>query len=199
MELPDALQALIPVVAILRRLGVRHYVCGSLASTFHGTSRSTTDVDLVAELSPSDVASFVEAIRSDYYVNERMILDAIARKSCFNVIHLPTSFKVDVFAAKGRPYDRNVMERIEDKIFDESVPTLRLSLPSAEDTILAKLEWYRLGDEVSERQWLDVLGVMKVSGPSLDRAYLERWAGELCVADLLAKAWNEVEASLRER
>ena len=81
MQLPDALEALAPVVAILRRLGVRHYVCGSFASMFYGTNRSTADVDLVAELLPSHVAALVEAIRSDYYVNERMILDAIAMPS----------------------------------------------------------------------------------------------------------------------
>jgi hypothetical protein len=193
MQLPDALEALTPVVTALRRLGVRHYICGSFASTFYGMNRSTADVDLVAELLPSQVASFAAALRPDFYVSEPMISDAIARKSCFNVIHLPTSFKVDVFAARGRAYDKNVMDRIEEKPFDEAVPSLRLFLPSPEDTILAKLEWYRLGDEISERQWGDVIGVMKVNGPSLDRAYLDKWAGELGVADLMAKAWKEVE------
>jgi hypothetical protein len=193
MQLPDALEALIPVVATLRQLGVRHYICGSFASMFYGMNRSTADVDLVAELLPSQVASFAESLGPNFYVSKAMISDAIARRSCFNVIHIPTSFKVDVFVAKNRPYDRNVMDRIEDKTFAEGVWDQRFFLPSAEDTILAKLEWYRLGDEVSERQWSDVIGVMKINGPSLDRAYLERWAGELGVADLLAKAWKEVE------
>ena len=193
MQQHDALAAVISVVAALRSLGVRYYLCGSFASTFYGSSRMTADVDLVAELLPSHVASFAEALRPDFYVDERMILDAIARKSCFNVIHRPTSFKVDVFAVKSRPYDRNVMERIAERRLDESVPTSHFSFPSVEDTVLAKLEWYRLGDEISERQWGDVLGVMKVNGPSLDRPYLDKWAGELNVADLLAKAWKEVE------
>ena len=193
MESPDAIQAVAPVVDELRRLGVRYYICGSLASAFYGTHRATADVDLVAELLPSHVASFVEALQTDYYVDERMILDAIARKSCFNVIHLPTSFKVDVFTVKNRPYDRNVMERITERCLDESVPTSQFALPSPEDTVLAKLEWYRLGDEITERQWHDVIGVMKVNVAAIDRPYLEKWAGELGVADLLAKAWNEVE------
>jgi len=195
MQSPDALIALTPVVTVLRRLGVRYYLCGSFASTFYGMARMTADVDLVAELLPSHVASFAEALRGDYYVDERMILDAIARKSCFNVIHLPTSFKVDVFAVKNRPYDKNVMERIAERCLDESASASVFSLPSAEDTILAKLEWYRLGDEISERQWRDVIGVMKINDASLDRPYLEHWAGELGVADLLAKAWKEAEAS----
>jgi hypothetical protein len=193
MQSADALEALLPVVAVLRRLGVRHYICGSFASTFYGMNRSTADVDLVAELRPSHVAAFAEALRPDYYVSEPMILDAIARKSCFNVIHGPTSFKVDVFVTKNRPYDSNVMGRSEEKTVDEGVSDQRLFLPPAEDTILAKLEWYRLGDEISERQWSDVIGVMKVNQHSLDRPYLDKWAGELGVADLLAKAWKEVE------
>jgi hypothetical protein len=193
MQLPDALEALAPVVAALRRLGVRHYVCGSFASMFYGTNRSTADVDLVADLLPSHVAAFVEAIRSDYYVNERTILDAIARRSCFNVIHLATSFKVDVFVVKNRVYDRHVMDRIRERSLEERVSAEQFFFPSAEDTILAKLEWYRLGDEVSERQWSDVIGVMKVNAASLDRPYLAKWAGELGVADLLDKAWKEAE------
>jgi hypothetical protein len=196
MQIVDALDALTPVVAILRRLGVRYYVCGSLASTFYGTNRSTADVDLVAELLPRHAPPFVEALGSAYYVNERTILDAIARKSCFNVIHLATSFKVDVFVVKNRPYDSNVMNRIRERCIDETVSAEQFFLQSAEDTILAKLEWYRLGDEISERQWSDVLGVMKVNGAALDRAYLDKWASELGVADLLAKAWSEVEGRL---
>jgi hypothetical protein len=196
MQLPDVLRALIPVMAELRRLGVRHYVCGSTASTFYGASRMTADVDMVAELRPAHVVPFAAALRPDYYVDERMILDAISRRSCFNVIHLPTNFKVDVFAVKDRSYDRNVMNRVREGCIVEDIPASQCSLPPVEDTILAKLEWYRLGDEVSERQWSDVTRVMKVNAASLDRQYLERWAAELGVADLLAKAWKEVESLL---
>jgi hypothetical protein len=195
MQSSDAVGALVPVVAALQRLGVKYYLCGSLASVFYGTPRSTTDVDLVAALSPSNVPSFVEALQDRYYVDGQMILDAIARRSCFNVIYLPTNFKVDIFVAKNRRYDRAAMERIREDTFDEDTPSARFFLPSPEDVVLSKLEWYRLGDEVSERQWRDVIGVMKVSGAALDRAYLDRWAAELGVADLLAKAWKEAEAN----
>ncbi len=193
MPSPDILEVLTPVVAELKRLGVRYYVCGSVASTFYGTYRSTADVDLVAELAPSHVAPFAKAIRGDFYVDERMILDAIARKSCFNVIHAATCFKVDIFAVKGRAYDRQLLDRIrEDSLFDED-SSLRVSIASPEDVILAKLEWYRLGDEISDHQWSDVVEVIKVNRRSLDRKYLEHWAGEIGVADLLARAWNEAE------
>jgi hypothetical protein len=190
----DALEAVIPVVEELQRLGVRYYICGSLASVFYGTPRATVDVDLVAELSPKHVAPFAQALRSRYYVDEPMILDAIARKSCFNVIYLPTNFKVDVFVAKNRRYDREALERIQLDSLDDELPSARFFLPSAEDVVLSKLEWFRLGDEVSERQWRDVVGVLKVRHASLDRFYLEKWAAELGIADLLEKAWKEVEA-----
>jgi hypothetical protein len=196
MQFLDALAAVTPVAAVLRRLGVRYYICGSLASTFYGVSRTTADVDLVAELSPAHVAPLVESLQGNYYVDERMIRDAIARKSCFNVIHLPTSFKVDIFAVKNRPYDKKAMERIrEEDIFDEEPPCQPFFISSLEDVILAKLEWYRLGDEISERQWSDIVGVMRVHRAALDRRYLEYWAGELGVADLLQKAWTEAEIS----
>ncbi len=119
-----------------------------------------------------------------------MIQDAIARRSCFNLIHLANSFKIDVFAVKNRPYDLVALDRIQKKRVAEN-PSLELFLASPEDIVLAKLEWYRLGDEVSERQWHDVLGVLRVQADSLDRSYLEKWAAELGVADLLAKARKE--------
>jgi hypothetical protein len=195
VESCDALEAVTPVVEELQRLGVRYYICGSFASVFYGIPRSTVDVDLVADLLPKHVASFVESLRDKYYVDERMILDAIARKSCFNAIYLPTNFKVDVFVAKNRPYDRESMARIHQDSLDDDLPSACLFLPSPEDVVLSKLEWFRLGDEVSERQWRDVVGVLKIRRDSLDRSYLDKWAAELHVADLLAKAWKEVETS----
>ena len=193
MQTSDALEALTPVVETLQKLGVRYYICGSFASVFYGIPRATTDVDLVADLSKRHVASFVESLRGRYYIDERMILDAIARKSCFNVIYLSTSFKVDIFVAKDRPYDRKSMERIRQDSLDDEHPTQQFSLPSPEDVVLSKLEWFRLGDEVSERQWRDVIGILKVEAVLLDRPYLEKWAVELGIADLLAKAWKESE------
>ncbi len=193
MQSSDALEALIPVVEELRRQGVKYYICGSFASVFYGTVRATVDVDLVADLAPGHVDSFVEALRGMYYVDKRMILDAIARKSCFNVIYLPTNFKVDVFVAKNRPYDRESLKRIREDSLHDDLPSARFFLPSPEDVVLSKLEWFRLGDEVSERQWRDVVGVLKIRRDSLDRSYMEKWAAELHVADLLDRAWKEVE------
>jgi hypothetical protein len=186
----EALAAVAPVVTEFEKLGVAYYFGGSTVSSVYGVPRSTLDVDIVADLLPKHVSPLVQALQKDYYIAAPMILDAIARRCCFNLIHYATSFKVDVFVVKNRPYDRTVFEHIR-KVQSETAS--RFFLASPEDIILAKLEWYRLGDEISERQWRDVIGVMKVQHAALDRNYLEHWAGELGVADLLQKAWTEAE------
>jgi hypothetical protein len=190
----DLLAAMTPVVEEFERLGVRYYVGGSAVSSNYGVARSTLDVDLVADLSQQHVTALVEGLKADYYVDARMIFDAIARQSCFNVIHMPTSFKVDVFVVKNRPYDRVALQRIRKDSLDDEHPSKQFFQASPEDIALSKLEWFRLGDEVSDSQWRDVIGVLKIQHDALDRPYLEKWAAELGVADLLQKAWKEAIA-----
>lgn len=189
----DTLSAIAPVVAELERLKVSYYVGGSVASSSHGLPRSTLDVDLVADLLPKHVTPLVEALQGEYYISRPAVSDAIARRSCFNVIHSATSFKVDIFPVKNRQYDRLALERTQRRPLDKDDSSRQFYFASPEDVILSKLEWYRLGDEVSETQWGDVLGVLRVQTDALDRAYLEKWAAGLEVADLLERAWNEAE------
>lgn len=193
MSPSDIVAAIAPVVAALKRLGVSYYLGGSVASSAYGIPRSTLDVDLVAELAPKHVGPLVEALRETYYVSAPAVSDAIARRSSFNVIHLATSFKVDVFAVKNRPYDRVALQRAQSSSVDPEHPSEEFLLAAPEDVVLSKLEWYRRGDEVAQQQWRDVLGVMKVQQNSLDRKYLQQWAAELGVADLLQRAWGEAE------
>lgn len=185
--------AIDPLVAALEKLGITYYVGGSLASSTHGIPRSTMDVDIVANLDYCHVEPLVDALKLSYYIDGRIIREAIARRSCFNLIHLATSFKMDVFVLKNRSYDREAFSRIGPKTTPASLPSASYIFASPEDVVLAKLEWFRLGNEVSQRQWSDVLGVMKVQGNHLDRAYLQKWAAELGVADLLEKALQETK------
>jgi hypothetical protein len=187
---PEAISAIIAVVDALESLDIPYYIGGSVASSAHGVVRSTLDADIVAELQLRHVAPLFAMLHDKYYLNENTMREAIQRRSCFNMIYLPTMFKVDVFVTKDRPYNRTAFQKIQTKVFDEETGR-KFNVASPEDTILAKLEWYRLGDEISDRQWNDILGVMKVQQNALDRAYLEKWAVELGVNDLLAKAWAE--------
>ena len=189
MIAPDLLAAVGPVLDLLQEIGVRHYVGGSIASSAHGVARASIDADVVAELRPEHADRLSSALRGDY-VPEARVRDGIARRASFNVIHLETMLKVDVFVSRDRPFDRRAMERARPSS-PEAAEERSLRLASAEDTVLAKLEWFRRGGEASERQWTDVRGVLRAGGESLDRRYLEDGARELAVSDLLARALAE--------
>lgn len=160
----------------------------------YGTYRATADVDLVADLQLAHVELLVKALRDQFYIDDELVRDAIRHRRSFSAIHLTTMFKVDVFIPQRRPYSLAQLERRVRRIIWPE-PECMAYLASAEDNILAKLEWYRLGGEVSDRQWRDILGVLKVQGDRLDLGYLRRWAAELDIADLLKKA---LEQSLAE-
>jgi len=183
----DPIGALAPVLEALRGLGVRHYVAGSLASSVHGVPRSSLDADVVAELLPHHAAPLVAALRGAFYVPEGHVASAIAERSSFNVIHLPTMLKVDIFVARDTPFDRRALDRARDVAVGTG-GTMRVCSP--EDTLLAKLEWYRRGGQTSERQWTDVIGLLRI-GRDLDFGYLREGATELGVSDLLELAIAE--------
>jgi hypothetical protein len=190
MSDPELLAALGPVLRVLGDLGVRHFVGGSIASSAHGVARASVDGDVVAELGPAHVAPLVAALRDTYYVPEERIRDAVARRASFNLIHLDTMLKIDVFVSRDRPFDRRAFERSRPaSIGGQRGATLPIS--SAEDVVLAKLEWYRRGGGVSERQWSDVIGVLRVAGSALDLGYLRPSAIELGIGDLLERALEE--------
>lgn len=191
MKNPDIVAAVEPVVKAFEKLGVPYYIGGSVASSAYGVARATLDVDMVSDLKPEHVHPLVEMLESDYYIDEKMILDAIHRSSSFNLMHLETMLKVDVFVVKDRPYYKEAFKRKRKDSLDEEQGAAEFYLASSEDIILSKLEWFRMGGNVSERQWGDVLGVLKVQGDSLDVKYLRYWAAELGIADLLEQAFRD--------
>lgn len=190
-EYDDLVAALSPVSAALTKLGIRHYVGGSVASSFHGASRSTMDVDIVADMADSAVSEFLKCFDKDFYVSEAAIRDAIRRKSCFNLIHLPTSFKIDVFVSRQRPFDVAAMNRATVEHLGDS-HSLEIHVATAEDAIISKLEWYRKTNETSERQWDDVTRLLKLLGDSADLEYLKASAESVGVQDLLERLLSDV-------
>lgn len=166
----DIVEAVEPVVDALVSLGVDYRIGGSVASSALGVPRTTLDVDLVCRLRPGDVASFVRALEGTYYVDGEMIRDAIGREASFNVIHLATMIKVDVFIAKSRPWDQVAFARHVHKPLDVEPGARAFELTTAEDIVLHKLEWYRLGGDISERQWKAArcsLGARQLARPRL--------------------------------
>jgi hypothetical protein len=178
--------ALAPVITAFQTLGVGHYVGGSVASSFHGAARSTMDVDVVCNLKEEHVSPFVESFDSNFYIAIATVLDAVRRKSCFNLIHLPTSFKIDIFISRQRPVDVEAMRRAQMQVLGDD-PSLNVAIASVEDSIVSKLEWYRLADETSDRQWDDVTRLVQLHGDALDVDYLENASQSVGVADLLTR------------
>lgn len=184
----ELVAALSPVSAALTRLGIRHYVGGSVASSFHGASRSTMVVDLVADMTDLHVSEFLKWFGKDFYLSET----AIRRKSCFNLIHLPTSFKVDVFVSRRRPFDVTAMNRAKIEHLGDS-QVLEIPIATPEDAFISKLEWYRKTNETSERQWDDVMRLLKLLGDAADREYLAMSAESVGVQDLLERLFLAVD------
>jgi hypothetical protein len=168
------------VVTALDGAGVPHMLAGSSASTYHGEPRSTQDVDVVIDPSEEALRSFLAALDDRLYVDDAVA--ALERRDQFNVIDPATGWKVDLVIRKDRAFSRSEFDRRTQVVIEGML----LWMATAEDTILAKLEWGRAGG--SERQLRDVAGVLSVSGAALDRAYLDRWAEELGVTAELAEA-----------
>ena len=183
----EAFQVVLEVVQIFDGLGVPYLVGGSLASSLWGIPRSTQDADLVADLRSEHVQAFAARAAPSFYVSPERVQAAVRRRSSFNLIHLKTAIKVDIFVLKGDLLSLQEMARRQ-ALPIPGPSEERLQVASPEDIILQKLLWYLEGNSVSDRQWTDVLGVLKMRRKSLDISYLVRWAEQSGIADLLAKA-----------
>lgn len=193
MTASDLVVAIRPIAEAFDVLRVAYYFTGSVASSAHGVARTSLDADIVAALEAGHVAPLVDRLGADYYIPLDRLHWAVAMRSSCNLIHLATAFKVDIFVSKDRPFDREAARRARADTIDDTPDAPRVPIASAEDTILAKLEWFRRGGETSERQWWDVVGVLKVRRDA-DRDYLRSWAPSLDVADLLERAFTDADA-----
>ena len=190
----DQVDVMFLVAEVLEKIGIPYCVCGSLASSLLGEWRSTRDVDLLADIKGKQVRPLSEALQSDFYAEEQSMIQAVKLRRSFNGIHSETLYKVDLFVSKGTEFEKKQLERRQLRSVDpEDQKAAYFATP--EDTILAKLAWYRLGNEISDQQWRDIMGVVKMQRGKLDLEYLRHWSAELNVSDLFAGALQEAGIS----
>jgi hypothetical protein len=187
----DVVDVALLVTEALERCGVAYFLGGSLASSFQGEPRATNDIDLVVDLSEADVGPFVTALGSDFDVDEDALRRAARERGSWNIIYVPSVTKIDLFVRQAGPFDESEFQRRQRV---EVRAGRSLVVKSADDTVLRKLLWYRAGGAVSDRQWRDVVQVLRHSRAVLDDAYLDEWGGRLGIGDLLAQARAEARA-----
>lgn len=184
------IEIILRVAGLLDELHVPYLVVGSVASSLHGFSRATADVDVLADLRPEHVAPLFAALKEEYYLDDQAMRRAVSLRRMFNLIHFDTLFKVDIYVPQADEFSARQFEgRRRETLLPGEAGAAYIAAP--EDTVLAKLRWYRGGGGAAERQLSDVLGVLKVQRERLDLEYLREWAGRLGVTDLLEELLAE--------
>jgi hypothetical protein len=181
----DASDFLACVIHAFARAGISYMIAGSFASSLHGSPRTTHDIHVVADPSFESLDRFLKELEGkDVYFDADVANDEFKRRGQFNLIDGKTAWKIDVIFRKARAFSREELARR----LPANILGVDVFLATAEDTVLAKLEWAKLGE--SERQLRDVRGILDVKGDALDRAYIERWLDDLGVREL----WDRVSA-----
>jgi hypothetical protein len=182
------LDLVVEVAALLEELAVPYALGGSLASSLIGEPRSTMDIDIAVSLDPSIGEVLLRRVGAEFYVPVTSARAAIRAKSSFNLVDTEHSLKVDLFVLGDSLLDRRQLERRVE--IDLAGGQVRIWVTSAEDQVLRKLDWYRRSGG-SERQWRDVVGILRVSSESIDHGDLHSTAEELGLGSLLGEAWRQ--------
>jgi hypothetical protein len=183
-------EVVVEVARVLEELQIPYLIVGSFASSARGVRRATIDADFVAQIDAVHVEAIVEKLSSrDFYIDDLAVRRAIDLERAFNAIHRESAFKVDVYVSRDEFAKKELERKLAEKILPDSDTIVYIA--TAEDTVVAKLVWFRKGDEISDRQWYDVLGVLKVQKGRLDYEYMREWSERLGVGDLLDKAIDE--------
>ena len=158
-------------------------VTGSFASSYHGISRASQDIDIVISPTADQVRAFIKLLREeDYYADENAALEAQRQQRQFNVIDQKTGWKIDFIIRKSRPFSLREFDRRK----DAEVYGVKLAIATAEDVLLSKLEWAKLGE--SHRQIEDAAAILKMRADELDMAYIREWVENLQISS----QWQEV-------
>lgn len=187
----DAVHVAQLLAEALEKLGVVYWIGGSMASSVYGLPRTTQVVDLVADLQEDHTDGLMGALENEFYIDRQTVQRAIRTRRSFNVIHLDSMYKADIFLLGATPYAQAEKNRRQSEPLGNQPNAPQAYFCSAEDIILHKLVWFRKSQGTLMKQLDDVQHVLKVQARSLDFNYLHQWAAELGVADLLYKAMME--------
>lgn len=181
----NPIEVTIAVARAFEAAGIEYFLGGSMATSFQGHPRLTNDIDFVVRLRVTHIRPLRQALGADFEVDEVALADAVRRKASWNIFHLPTVTRIDLFVLKDSEYDTEEFLR---RRAVELLPGQRVVLKSAEDSVLRKLLWFQSGAESSSQQFRDVAEVLRVQGAALDAGYLDKWAHTLGLQILLARA-----------
>ena len=184
----DPADVAVRVARAFERAGVEYAVGGSVAASAYGEPRATRDLDFAVRLSASQVSTLVQELGSEFDIDPDALNDAIRTGRPVNIFYLPVFTKIDLFVRGYDPYDEAEFSR---RRAIEPVSGEQIQASSPEDNLLWKLRWFRKGGEVSDQQWRDVLGLIRVSGDTMDVGYVRTWARAHAVEDLLERALSQ--------
>jgi hypothetical protein len=196
-EVENAIDIALKVAAALTSAGGKYFVGGSLASSLQGEPRATNDIDFVISLPAGRINALRDALGPDFEVDTDMLRDAVLHARSANAFYLPVVTKIDFFGRGYEAFDDSEFARRRVVVVGANGESLVVK--SAEDTVLRKLLWFREGGSVSEKQWRDIIGVLRISEQTLDATYLDSWARRLNLIDLLATARNAKSPELPGR
>jgi hypothetical protein len=182
----EVIEALLSLLHAFDQLGISYYIGGSVSSSLHGLPRRTQDVDVIVDISLTQVHSLFQLLQSEYYLDEQALDDSVRRRYPYSVLHLKTMMKVDLIPLKRRAFTQEEARRAQPQVLEMGTPPLKVA--TAEDALLTKLEWFEMGGRSSSRQWNDILGIIRQQGTALDLSYLRQWADSLSVRVLLEQA-----------
>ncbi len=192
MNEPEEYLVLKQLTDALDDLEIGYAIGGSIASSIYGKVRFTQDADISVVPFGDKAERLCTVLKEDFYISKDAMYRAISDRCCFNVIHLTSAFKIDVFVQEDDDFHKLIFARRKRVKLDDSIDHL-FHIVSPEDIILLKLRWYQAANCMSQRQWSDVLGVLTVQAGSLDMKYLTSCSDKLGLAVLLEKAVNEAE------
>ena len=189
MNNPQDIAVLEKLTDVLDKLNIAYVIGGSFASSAYGAVRFTQDADITVEPFGQVCDKFFEAIKNDFYISKEAMYQALQSRTSFNIIHLTTAFKIDIFIQKENEFQIQMLSHSRKLPLGESAK--KVSFVSPEDIILLKLDWFRQSGCDSQRQWSDVQGVLAAQKENLDFEYLKNWAKKLGLKELLQKAMSE--------